>query len=271
MLRKVLIVMLTIIGAFVIFVGCVFSCCGCQSAAVETGKYTGQALHTEYHRSPTPTIIVVNPRNDGGTATATVTKTADGQVDVQVIKGEPAVNSSYTIEPEVQDGDKYAGSRVMTWAGEAPSSAAEKIMTQRGKQQHNPLPSVRFDDKGAPIASSGGGSQEEDKGVGVLGSIGLWFHDLWTWITMNLFWGIILIIAVFVVLPLVFPFLAPIVGAVGGFIKRVVVAVWNWFIGRFKKTTPPVTTPPVTTPPVTTLPVTTPPVTTPSSTTTPTV
>lgn len=233
---------------------------GCQSAGVTTGDYTGQGLLVT-HQAATPATVVVT-RKDGTITTGEriVTDADNPVVSVVVISPQPA-KSTYTITPEKQAGDKYIGHRVLSWATKSPNMVASEVVAERKAKETKAMPAVRIDATGIN-AEEGGGSTSQDTGISWVTRVRNWLSQLWSWLTMTGFWIAILLLAVFIVLPIIFPALAPIVRSIWLTIVRAVKGVWNWIVGRFTKvraenaevggrraTDPPPTDTPPTTPP----------------------
>jgi hypothetical protein len=115
----------------------------------------------------------------------------------------------------------------MTWAGEAPGTAAEKVATQKDKKTHNPMPQITVDAKGVHVGS-GGGSVEDQAGQSWWQRTVTWASDIFKGWTM---WLLVigLCVAGFFILPILFPFLAPIFASLADGLHR----VWTWITGEF--------------------------------------
>ena len=207
---------------------------GCQHAAVSTGDYTGQGLLVT-HQTATP-VTVIATHKDGAVETgATIPAPAPDNpvVKVVIVPPQPA-KSTYTITPEKQDGDNYAGLRVMSWATKSPNMVAGEVFSQRKGKETKPMPAIKVDENGIN-ASVGGGSTSQDTGISWVTRVKNWFAQVWSWLTMTGFWLVVLLVGVFVIMPIVLPSTAPIVRSIWQTMVRWVTGVWNWIVGRFTK------------------------------------
>ncbi len=225
--------------------------CGCQSAAFEEGTFTGQGLDARYTQPATPGIILSTHQDGSQTAIPLPVKAPvvtppnkSPVIQVMVIAPTPGVVESYVITPEVQKGDKVAGSRFVTWAGEAPGTVVEKVAVQKQKGTQNPLPAVDMDAKGIHI-SAGGGSTQEQAGMS-------WWQRAWVAVS-DLFKGIsmwLLVIGIglgaIFILPLFIPALVPVMAKLWGSIRTMLGWFWDvvekiiaWFEAKMKAKTPP--------------------------------
>ena len=217
----------------------VFLLMGCQSSGFAEGDYTGQGLKANYTAPAVPGAVVsthqdgsqtVVPLPSDKSAPAVVAPPNPSPVvSVQIIPTTPGVVTSYVVTPEVQKGDKTAGSRCCTWAGEAPGTVSEKVATQKVARVHNALPAVNVDATGVHVAA-GGGSSDVQAGQSWFQRAIVWFNDMfkdWLW------WAVVAGIALlaFFVLPIALPFLKPIFSSILTGLKN----AWAFITGEFTK------------------------------------
>jgi hypothetical protein len=207
---------------------------GCQSAAYKEGNYTGQGVVASFSQAATPGVVV-STHADGTVTTVPLGSPEPKMglpspvVQIQVIPPQPAVSHSYRLTPEVQTGDQVAGSRVMTWAGEAPGTVVERVATQKQRATHNPLPAVNIDASGIHIAA-GGGSTEDQAGQSWWQRLRVWFSDLMkSWSMALLVIG--LGVAAFFLLPIFFPVLKPVFASLLNGLH----SFWHWATGEIGK------------------------------------
>jgi hypothetical protein len=228
---------------------------GCQTADYQQAGYTGQGLTATYSTTPAPGYVVAT-REDGSQTVTPLLPSSEplppskGKVAptpaappvlqtpaakspvvfTKIVPPAPAVTASYKLTPEViKKGDGFTASRVMTWAGEAPGTAAEKVATQKDKVTHNPMPAVTLDAKGVHVGS-GGGSTDDQAGQS-------WFQRMWTAGSDVLKgWGMWLLVigigvAAFFILPILFPVLAPLFASITAGVEK----AWTYITGEIGK------------------------------------
>jgi hypothetical protein len=138
-------------------------------------------------------------------------------------------HQSYVITPEKQTGDKLDPIRVMTWAGEAPGSVVEKVLTQKQTAVHKALPAVVMDDMGIRT-EAGGGSEDTHAGLSLWQRAGVWISDtLKGWSMWLLVIGVG--IAAFIILPILMPGLAPVFASITGALH----GAWDYTTGEVSK------------------------------------
>jgi hypothetical protein len=239
-------------GVLAAGVGLAMICGGCQSSAWQEGNYTGQGLQANYQQPGVPGVVIATHDDGSQTITplpadpprvaqpppavnywtqprAAVPQYQSPVVTTTVIPAQPGVVESYTVTPETKTGDKVAGSRVMTWAGEAPGTVVEKVVTQKQKDVHNPLPAVNLDKTGIHVAS-GGGSTEEQAGQSFWQRTWVWLSDMFKGWTM---WLLVIGIGVaaFFILPIFLPVLKPLFSSIASAFS----AAWTWITAEFGK------------------------------------
>jgi hypothetical protein len=223
----------------ILALGIMLIACGCQSSAYQEGDYTGQGLAANYTAPAVPGAVVsthqdgsqtVVPLPSDKSAPAVVAPPNPSPVvSVQIIPTVPGVVTSYTVTPEIQKGDKTAGSRVMTWAGEAPGTVTEQVATQKVARIHNALPSVSVDATGVHV-SAGGGSSDVQAGLSIWQRLWVWFNDTFK----DLMWWVVIggvVLLAFFVLPIALPFLKPIFSSILTGLKN----AWAFITGEFTK------------------------------------
>jgi hypothetical protein len=220
---------------------------GCQSAAFHEGDYVGQGLETHFQQPPVPGVIISTHEDGSQTvlpleptpAPAPVTAKAPAPaapapnpspvVQVTVVPTQPGVVTSYSITPEKKKGDFVGASRMVTWAGEAPGTVVEKVVTQKQKIDHKALPAVSVTKDGVN-AQAGGGSSEDQSGLSFFQRAGVWLSDLFKgWSMWLLVAGIA--VAAFFILPIFLPVLKPIFASIASGLH----AAWDFLAGEFSK------------------------------------